>query len=98
MGRRVLYETVNQTYSVVSPSEVRLHFQGPHKIRTTGSQALSVSRRTMAEDNGDLKILATMRNVYVPLGMFHSFFMKGLIPGSSGEYNVRVMATNVDQR
>ena len=52
----------------------------------------------MAEDNGDLKILATMRNVYVPLGMFHSFFMKGLIPGSSGEYNVRVMATNVDQR
>ena len=52
----------------------------------------------MAEDNGDFKILATIRNFYVLLGMFHSFFMKGLIPGSSGECSVRVMALNVDQR
>ena len=50
----------------------------------------------MAEDNGDFKILATMRKFNVLLGTFHSFFMKGLIPGSSGEYSVRVMAINID--
>ncbi len=41
----------------------------------------------MAEDNGDVKdfkFLPPCGNLYVLLGIFHSFIMKRSIPGSSG--------------